>query len=110
MAFGFQASSPAYNITGMLLFRRIISLSDFQTGIVEAAHTTLETEQSISHAIAPLIDTIASLQGSDGEFISVSKVHELYTTVHDIVDNALSKQVGKLSNKLPLACSSLEPL
>ena len=43
----------------LLLTGRLISLSDFQTGIGAAAHSTLDTEQHISHATTALFDIIA---------------------------------------------------
>ena len=46
------------------------SLSNFQTGIGAVVHVTLDTEQLISHTQTALIDTIASLQGSDGGVIA----------------------------------------
>ena len=50
------------------------SLSDFQTGIGAAAHTTLDTEQLISHTRTALVDTLTSLQGSDGGMNTASEV------------------------------------
>ena len=75
-----------------------MSISDFDTGIGAAASGTLDTEQLISHTRATLVDTIASVYGSDRGVISVSEVHELLTTIYDILDSATSKQVGSTSH------------
>ena len=49
-AFGFWASTPPDNISLNSANRKVDqSLSDFQTGVVDAAHGTLDTEQLISH-------------------------------------------------------------
>ena len=48
------------------------TLSDFQTGIGAAAHTTLGIEQLISHARSALLDVIAFLHGSYGAVIVTS--------------------------------------
>ena len=37
-----------------------------------------------------MVDTSASLQGSDGGVIAALEVHELLTKIYDILDNALS--------------------
>ena len=71
--------------------RELISLSDFQTGIGAAAHAPLDRKGLISHTRTALADTIASLQGSDGEVITASDVCEISTEIHDILDNGLSK-------------------
>ena len=60
-------------------------------------HTTLDTEQIISHTGTALVDTFASLEGLEGGVIAASEVHELFTKIHDILDNALSKVVGNTS-------------
>ena len=73
-------------------------LSDFQTGIGTAAQATLDTEQLISCTRSVLVDTIASLQGSDGGMIAVSKIHEVLANVHDILDNVVYKQVGNMAH------------
>ena len=59
-----------------------------------AAHGTIHTEELISHTRTALVDTIASLQDSDGGVIPVLEVHELLTKIHDILDNGMLKQVG----------------
>ena len=41
-----------------------------------------------------LYDTVATVQGSDEEVISVSDLHELLTKIHYIWHDALSKQDG----------------
>ena len=53
--------------------KRLISLSDFQTVNGTAVHATSDTEQHIFHTRAALVDTIASVQGSDRWVISVPK-------------------------------------
>ena len=45
----------------------------------------------VTHTRAALVDTITSLQGSDGVVIAASEVHELLTVTHDILDSAISK-------------------
>ena len=64
------------------------------------AHATLDTEQLISHTRLPLVDTIACLQDSDRGAIPVQEVVELLTEIHDIMDNDVSKQVGKTAHIL----------
>ena len=73
----------------------MISLSDFQTGIGTAGNNTLDTEQLISDSRTALVDTISSLQGSDGGVIAGLEVHELL-----ILDNTMSKWVGKIVHLL----------
>ena len=46
------------------------------------------------------------LQGSDGDIMLISKVHELHTIIHDILDNALSKWVGNTADILAYLFSS----
>ena len=50
------------------------SLSDFQTGIGVTVHAILDMEQPISHTRTSLVDTIASLQHSDGGVLPVQEV------------------------------------
>ena len=69
------------------------SLSEFQTANGVAAHATLDMEQLISCIRVALVDTISPLPDSDEGVIPVSEVHELLIKVHDILDNAVSKQV-----------------
>ena len=92
-AFGFQSSTPSNNITLTPTNRKTDqSVSDFQTDICAAAHTTLNTVQFISHLrIALFVNTISSLSNSEGGVIPVSKVCELLIKVHDILANAVSK-------------------
>ena len=95
-AFGFQSSTSPDNITFTPTSRKADqSLLEFQTGIGAAAHATINMEQLISHLRVALVDTISSLPNSGGGVIPVSKVHELLTKVHDILDSAVSKWVGK---------------
>ena len=46
------------------------------------------------------MDTVAPFQGSDGGFIPVSEVHELLTTVFDILDNAVSLKLYNTAHNL----------
>ena len=64
-------------------------LSDFQTGIGEAVHASLDREQLISHTRAVPVLAVISLQGSDGRVITSSNVQ--ITKIHDILDSAMSK-------------------
>ena len=73
------------------------SLSNFQTGVGATAHATLDTEQLISHLWLALVDTLSSLPKAEGGVIPVSEVHELLLQIHDILDKAVSKQVGNLA-------------
>ena len=57
-------------------------------------YASLDTEQFISCTSAALVDTVPSLQVSDGGVIVASKVYELLTKIHDMVDSAVSKGVG----------------
>ena len=57
------------------------SLSDFQTDIAAAVHATFDSKQHINYIWAPLLDTTASTQGSDGGVITASIVHELLTKI-----------------------------
>ena len=59
-----------------------------------AAHATLATEQLIFQTNNALVDTFASLQGSEGGVIAASQVHELLTKIHDNLENAVSKWVA----------------
>ena len=60
-AFGFQASLSPDNISLNPANKKTYwSLSDFQTGIGAASHTTLDIEQLVSKSIAVHVDTIAS--------------------------------------------------
>ena len=91
-AFGFQSTTPPDNITLTPANREADqSLSNFQTGIVAAAHATLDTEQLISYLRVALADTLTSLPDSEGGVIPVTKVHELLLKVGEILDNAVSK-------------------
>ena len=66
--------------------KRIVqSLSDFQTGIGTTAHAALETEQLTSPPRTALVDTFASLLGSDCAVIAGLQVHELLTKINDIL-------------------------
>ena len=57
----------------------------------------MDTEQLTSHTRAALPDLIALQQSFDGWVISVSKVHELLTKIHDILDSAVSMLVGDIA-------------
>ena len=91
-AFGFWASTPPDNITLNSANRKADqSLSDFQTGVVAAAHANLDMEQLISHLQVSLVDTLSSLPEAEGGVIPMSEVHELLLWIHDILDKAVSK-------------------
>ena len=92
--FGLRPSSSPDSIPLNPANKTDLSLSDLQTGIGVAVHTSLDTEQFISHTRTALVDTIASLQGSDGGVIPVSEVHELLIEIHDILGNAMFEWVG----------------
>ena len=85
----------------MLLTRKLTSLKDFHRGIGAAGHATLDIKQHISYIRTVLVETIVSVQGSSGEVIPVS---DLFTKIHDILDNALTVTLTglwlMLSNKL----------
>ena len=51
-------------------------------------------EQLISCLRVALVDTISSLPNSEGGFVPVSEVNELLIKVHDLLDSAVSQQVG----------------
>ena len=92
--FGFCAL-PSDNITLNHANKRTNhSLSNFQTDIGAAIHATLHTKQCISDIRTAFVDTVASLQGSDGKVIATSKVHDLLTKIHDILDSVICKWVG----------------
>ena len=94
-AFGFWASTPPDNISLNSANRKADqSLSNFQTGVGATAHATLDTEHLISHFWVALVDTLSSLPKAEGDFIPVSEVCELLLQIHDILDKAVSKQVG----------------
>ena len=91
-AFGFQDSTPPDNISLNSANRKVgQSLSDFQTGLDATAHTTLNTEQLISHLQVVLVDTLSLLPEAEGDVIPVSEVCELLLWIHGILDKAVSK-------------------
>ena len=93
----------------LLLTGRLISLlSDLQTGVDAAAYATLDTEQLISHLRVALLVTLSTLSNSEGGIIPVSEVCELLLKVHDILDMAVSKQVGNSTHILHM-CLILFP-
>ena len=97
-AFRFKASTVPDNITFNSANRKADqSLSDFQTGVGAAAPATLDTEQLISCLWIALGDTLSSLPEAEEGVIPVSEVHELLLRIHDILDKAVSKQVGNLA-------------
>ena len=67
------------------------SLLDFQTGVGATTHTTLDTEELISHLRVGLVDTPSSLPKDERGVIPVSEVHELLLQIHGILDKAVSK-------------------
>ena len=77
----------------MLLIRSPISPLEFKTGIGVAVPATLETEQPIPHTRTAIIDTITFPQGSEGDIIPVSEMHESLTKICDILDRSVSKWV-----------------
>ena len=100
-AFGFWSSTPPDNFTLTPINRKADqSLSEFQTGSGAAAHATLNMEQLISHLRVTLVGTISSLLDPEGGVISVSEVYDLLIKVHDILDNAVTKQVGNSAHIL----------
>ena len=54
-----------------------------------------------------LVDTTASLQGSDVDVIAGSEMHELLTNIHDILDNAVPKWVGNTTHILAFLFKSV---
>ena len=88
-AFGFQASLPPDNFTITAANRIDQGLSDFQTGIAVVVHASLDAEQLFSHTQTAPIDTFSSVQGLESGVIAVSEEHELFTKIHDILDNAV---------------------
>ena len=54
-------------------------------------------EQLISHLRVALVDTISSLPDAEEGVIPISEVCKLLIKVQDILDNAVSKQVGNLA-------------
>ena len=99
-SFGFWASTPSDNILNSANRKADQSLTDFQIGVGAAAHATLDTEQLISHLQVALVDTLSSLPKAEGDVIPVSEVHELLLWIHDILDKAVSKQVGNSAHIL----------
>ena len=91
-AFGFWASTPPDNISLNSANRKADqSLFDFQTGVGDTAHATLDTEQLISHLQVALVDTLSSLPEAKGDVIPVSEVQELLLQIPGILDKAVSK-------------------
>ena len=98
-ALGFWASSSPDSITLIPANKKTDqSLSDFQTSTGAAVHATLDTGHLISYTRVELVDTIASLQGSNGGVIAASEVNELLTRTHEILDSVsvVSKHTGNL--------------
>ena len=60
----------------------------------------------MSNTRAALVNAVASLQGSGGGVISVTKVHELLNKISDILDSAVSKWVGNTAHNLAFICNS----
>ena len=96
------ASLPPGNITlnhlNTVNKRSDRSVSDFQTGICADAHDTLYTEQIISHTRTALVDTITSVQGSDGSVIATWEVHELLLKIHNMLANAVCKWIADMTH------------
>ena len=53
-----------------------------------AANVTLDTEQLFS-CTRTALGMITPPQGSDGDVIPVSEVHELLNKIHDVLDNTV---------------------
>ena len=93
--FGIQASLVSDNITLNPTYEKTDeSLIAFQTGIGSAAHTTMDTLHLTSHTRNALVDIITTLQDIDGGVIAELEVPDLLSKMHDILDSAVSKQVG----------------
>ena len=91
-AFRFHSSTPPDNITLTSANRKADqSLSDLQTGVGAASHTTPDSEQLIFCLRVALHNTLSSVPDSEGGIIPVSEVCELLLKVHKILDNAVSK-------------------
>ena len=100
-AFGFWASTPPENISLNSANRKADqSLLDFQTGVGATTHATLDIEQLISCLWVSLVDTLTSLPEAEGDVLPVSAVHELLLWIHDILDKAVSTQVGNSAHIL----------
>ena len=76
------------------------SLTVFQIGIDTATHAPLSTEKFISDTRVALVDTIYSVQDSEGGVICISEVCEILTKLKDILDNAMSKWVCNTAGTL----------
>ena len=72
----------------------------FQTGIGDAAYATLGMAQLISCLGVAFVDTIFSLSDPEQGVFPVLEVHEFLINVHDILDSAVSKQVGNSAHIL----------
>ena len=88
--FVFQVSLPAENI---MLNPANKKTDQNETGIGAAAYAIFDTEQFHCHTSTVLVDTIASVQGSNVGDIGVSEVLELPAKVPDILDSVVSKCV-----------------
>ena len=95
LAFWFWSSSPPDNVTlNPTNMKADQSLPHFKTCIDVAAHATLDTELFISHTRTAIVTKIASLQYSEAGLIPVSKVHQLLTKIHNILDSVVFNQFG----------------
>ena len=83
------------------------SLLDFQTGVGATAHATLDMEQLISCLWVARVDTLSSLPEAEGGVIPVSELHELLLRIHDILEKAVSKQVGNSACSLAYLFNSV---
>ena len=86
-----QIISPWLLLTGRKADQ---NLSYFQTSAGAVAYVTLDTEQLISCLRVALVDTLSSLLNTEGGVIPVPEVCELLLKFHNILDNAVSQQVG----------------
>ena len=64
-------------------------------------------EQLIPHLRVALVDTLSSLPEAEGGVIPVSEVHELLLRIHDILDKAVSRQVGNVTRILAYLFNSV---
>ena len=70
------------------------------------AQGNLDTEQLMSCTRRDLVDSIVSIQDSDGCVTPVQEVLELLTKIHKILDSAVSKWVGNIAHILAFLFNS----
>ena len=69
-------------------------------------HRQLGTGLFTPHLQTAIADTKTSLQSSKEEIFPVSEVYELLTNIHDILDGAHTKLVGKIAHILAYLINS----